>query len=49
LEIEWINPNQQPIAQKQYHYSYEDLLFTKAEVASLLEADLVEEVKSAWA
>lgn len=49
LELEWRDPKQEPIAQKPYHYSWDDLEFTRKEVEDLLEADLIEEVKSPWA
>ena len=49
LEIEWKNPDQPPIAQKPYHYGYDDLKFTKDEIAGLLEADLIRETAGPWA
>jgi hypothetical protein len=43
------NKDQEPIGQKPYNHSREDLKFLQKEVQALMDADLIEEVASPWA
>jgi hypothetical protein len=48
FDIELKDPKQEPISQKPYNHSKDDLDFLKKEVQALLDADLIEEVVSPW-